>query len=403
MCERAGPRRPAAAERQAAAAERQRLRRRSDGLRRRSDGLRRRRDRLRPRRDRLRGDERQRRDDRCPHVWRRVDRRGRTGKWPQRGQHVGRISEPIFGSLGQRRAQHRRHAGVHVVRELFQARGRLLEVLSEVVGEGRSLERRPPRQHHEQRDAQRIQVGSTVERLAAQLLGGHIGGRADQAAGTRQRRQLDVFGDAEVHDLQPPTRRDHQIRGLDVAVHDAARPRRVESFEHLAAHVGGARRRVAPLALQPVGDGQPLDPLHDDEGHSLQVASLVEQADDVRIGQAAHRGSFLLEALDDAWLGLQMWMQTLDGDRYVGGRVATVVDAGETARGDRLVNAVLADLAAKCLLGHYQRPTLAGAFAQKVDPPGRVPTTWWSLRRARAGRTCTPAGRLGCDRQAAAS
>jgi hypothetical protein len=87
----------------------------------------------------------------------------------------------------------------------------------------------------------------------------------------------------EVHDAHLVVAPDHDVVGLEIAVHQPllvrgrqAPPRR---HEHLQDLLPAALR-----CLQPVGDGVPIDELHRDE-HLLGKRTDVEHNDDVRVRQ----------------------------------------------------------------------------------------------------------------------
>ena len=86
------------------------------------------------------------------------------------------------------------------------------------------VERGLERQQLVERGAQRIDVGAMVEHhaRAERLLGAHVAERAQQVAGHRQVRPGFDAGQAEVGEPQAAALVDQQIRGLDVAMHDAA-------------------------------------------------------------------------------------------------------------------------------------------------------------------------------------
>ena len=129
-------------------------------------------------------------DARVVTVWRRRRACGapwRTASRSQRGEHLRRACEALVGLLGQRPAQHLPNRGSTSAERSSRRGGCLLEVLSKIVGERGALERRLADQHRVQRHAQRVQVRAAVERLAAQLLGRHVRGRANQAARSRPR------------------------------------------------------------------------------------------------------------------------------------------------------------------------------------------------------------------------
>ena len=73
--------------------------------------------------------------------------------------------------------------------------------------------------------------------------------------------------------------RDEQVRGLDVAVDDAAAMRRVERVGDLPREVEDPRRPASGPALDEAADREPFEPLHRDERLSVVLAELVDGAD----------------------------------------------------------------------------------------------------------------------------
>ena len=150
---------------------------------------------------------------------------------------------------GQRRPVRlaRQHRGQHVAHRL-------------------AAEKAPPRQHLEEHDAERPDVGALVHRLAARLLRRHVGGGAEDEAGrgagaargwataTGRRRTLPGalagpgLGEAEVEHLDLAVRCHLHVRGLEVAVDDALLVRLFERLGDLLARSRAPRRRAPARA-----------------------------------------------------------------------------------------------------------------------------------------------------------
>ena len=99
--------------------------------------------------------------------------------------------------------------------------------------------RRPAGQHREQHAAEAIQIALRRDRAAVGLLGGHVFGRADQAAGRRQPRVAEQPRDAEIGQLQIVVGRQQQIGRLEIAMDDAVVVRMLQSPGELDAEAGG--------------------------------------------------------------------------------------------------------------------------------------------------------------------
>ena len=117
------------------------------------------------------------------------------------------------------------------------------------VGVGLAEERHPTGEALVEHEAERVEVGATVELAAAHLLGRQVLGGAHHhvVAGEVVVGGLEALGDAEVGEQHPAVGRDEDVAGLDVAVHEAG-----------AVGVRRARRRrTAPMWIVSSG----LEPL----------------------------------------------------------------------------------------------------------------------------------------------
>ncbi len=96
-----------------------------------------------------------------------------------------------------------------------------------------------PRQHLEEDQPKGEDVGAGIDRLPAQLLGRHVGGRAHRLAGGRDPRQGlgigggEALGHAEVHHLDVTIGGQHHVGRLKVAVDEAAVVRDAEGLGDL--------------------------------------------------------------------------------------------------------------------------------------------------------------------------
>src|SRR4029450_1121045 len=75
---------------------------------------------------------------------------------------------------------------------------------------GGSLQGMMPEDHLAQHDAPRIDVRARGDRPTEQLLGGHVRGRTEQEAGTREARNIGALdlSDSEIEDLDASVRLD---------------------------------------------------------------------------------------------------------------------------------------------------------------------------------------------------
>src|SRR5688572_11165418 len=196
------------------------------------------------------------------------------------------------------------------------------------VAGGRALERAPPAQALEEHAPQRPQIGAPVDVLPANLLGTHVGRRAEDQAGLAQqgavRPALQRLRQAEVEDLDAALRRDSDVRRLEIAVDDPRLVRGFEAGRDLAADVERLvdRRGTARHAL-----GQVLA-RHELEREIQRVAVSVETVDlpDVRMIERSEDLGLALEPAQAVHVGSEGIGQELEGDFALEARVPRAVD-----------------------------------------------------------------------------
>jgi hypothetical protein len=114
-----------------------------------------------------------------------------------------------------------------------QRRGSLTEKLLEDDCRGRAFEGELTRGHRVEDDAERPEVGTSVDGVAASLLGRHVGYRSHSGTGGGEHRLGDtgclcvlgafvVLGESEVENFGVTTAGDENVFGFDVAMHDPA-------------------------------------------------------------------------------------------------------------------------------------------------------------------------------------
>jgi hypothetical protein len=150
-----------------------------------------------------------------------------------------------------------------------------------------AAERPPAGEHLVDHHPQRPEVGRRPRALAAQLLGGHVGGGADGDPLLGDGGGVHPAGEAEVEQLHPAVRQHHHVLRLEVAVHDAGRVRGGEGGGELAGDRGGVGDREAAVrrAGEELGEGGAVVVGHDEEARPLVLAGLVDGAD-VRMVEA---------------------------------------------------------------------------------------------------------------------
>src|SRR5205814_5833318 len=105
--------------------------------------------------------------------------------------------------------------------------------------------------------------------------------------------------------------------------------------------VGGLRERQRAVGGDALGDGLPVNELHDDAGLACDLAEVVERGD-VRVLEAGLYARLVVEALDEA-ARLRGLRQNLDRGDAPDLRVHRAVDLSHPARAEEIHDAVLAD------------------------------------------------------------
>ena len=184
---------------------------------------------------------------------------------------------------------HGREQGSEVARQAAGYRGPAVEP------GGRGLDHRPgvlapPGEGFEQHEPERVDVNGGVDRLAPHLLGRQIGGGARNRARCGGDRAVERAGDPEIGEAGFAAVVEQDVRGLDVAVDEAAR-----------VDVGQCGREPGAQA-QDVGGGQgsfveargergPVDQVGDEIGAAVRagLGAAVVQRDQPGMAQRAQR------------------------------------------------------------------------------------------------------------------
>ena len=156
----------------------------------------------------------------------------------------------------------------------------------------------------------------------ADLLGRHVVRRAHDDRGRRELLRV-VFdlGDAEIehleHDAAARLTRHEQVRGLEIAVHDAERVRLGEGEagveDGLHGVVGGER----PAGLEHALEVLSFEVLHDHEGLAGVERADVEHPGDVLALDDRRRARLTLEPLGDIRVGRDLAAQELERDGLI--------------------------------------------------------------------------------------
>ena len=198
-----------------------------------------------------------------------------------------------------------------------------------VVG---ARERRAARHELVQHDAEAVAIRSPVNSEPARLFGRHVRDRADDHARARldrrrHRRHRIRRGprgpregrDAEVEDLDVAIGPEHQVVGLDVAMHDRCGMRGRKRRRRLDRDVENFAKRQR-TALQPFAHGLALDELRHQEPRSVVIADLVNGQDVGMIERGSGAG-FVQEPAHALRISRELRPQHLERDRPPQGRI----------------------------------------------------------------------------------
>ncbi len=217
----------------------------------------------------------------------------------------------------------------------------------EQIGDGLAGEESAPGQHLPEHDAERPEVGAAVERPAARLLGGHVGGGAEDdpldGAVARDRGRvgeiargrllLPGLGEPEVEHLDGAVGPEPDVGRLQVAVEDALVVRGGERGGDLRRDrrdlVG--RDRAAP---DPLVEPLALDQLHDQRKMAVERLE-PEQRGDVRMVERGEQPRLALEAGAPLGVGRERLGQQLQRHLAPEPRVAGAVDLAHAATAEQ--------------------------------------------------------------------
>ena len=152
--------------------------------------------------------------------------------------------------------------------------------------------------------------------------------------------------DAEVHDLDRAGAGDHDVRRLDVAVHDPVAVAEVQGAAHLGDDLHGAPRRQPSLGLEDVAQRPALDVLHHDVRHlgvavraTVVLAGVVDRHDR-RVVQAGRGLRLATEPVQERRVAREVGAQHLDRDIAAETHVAPAMHLGHAAVADELAELV---------------------------------------------------------------
>ena len=194
--------------------------------------------------------------------------------------------------------------------------------------------------------AERVDVGAAVDRLAVDLLGGEVGGRAHGSALARRDALLvESPGQPEVGEIDMLVRVEQHIGGLDVAMDEAARVRRIQSVRDLAADGERAGRLERALRAEQRAQVGSLDVAHRQVEAPVDVARVVDRHH-VRVLERHCELRLAREARTEALIQRELGRHQLQRDRPFQPQVVGAVDDAHPATADQLVDPIADELGA---------------------------------------------------------
>ena len=195
------------------------------------------------------------------------------------------------------------------------------------------------------------------------------------------------FRQAEIEDLGLPALGDEDIRRLDVAVHNSAGVRRIESVRDLDPQFEQLFS-LQRTALDHVFQGRALQIFHGDESFPVLLADVVDGAD-IGMVQGGSRLGFALEAAEGLRIFGDVIGQKLQRDEAVQSGVFSFVDHAHPATAEFLNDAVVGD----GLADHLGDAWLSGRFILRTR---LRPVNEWQLwqEHVELGTLCRERGIL---------
>ncbi len=181
-------------------------------------------------------------------------------------------------------------------------------------------------------ETERVEVGTTVELLAADLLGRQVLGRAHHDVVAREvcLGGLQTLGDTEVGQQHPAVGGHHDVAGLDVAVDEARFMGVVERGGDARADVAGEFGAQPLLGVEYLAQALAFDQLHHDRLAPVLFEHVVD-GDDVRVVEAGRRDRFATEPFGDDGIGGERRLEPLDRHLAIECEVDRQPDLGHAA------------------------------------------------------------------------
>ena len=227
-------------------------------------------------------------------------------------------------------------------------------------------ERLPARQHLEEHDAKRPQIGARI-RLAADLLGRHVRHRPEKRTGGAEA-LVARFRQPEVQDFHRPVREQHDVARLQVPMHDAGGVRALQPPRDLPRDVEGSAHGERPILIEARLERFPRIERHRQEQPPVfRLPHLVERAE-VRMIERGDRARFPEETRPGGSIGVWFGGKELQRHHPAQARVLGAVDDAHAAGAERLQHAEVRDRAPGQAQGIERRPA-----CEKRSFEGREP------------------------------
>jgi hypothetical protein len=186
--------------------------------------------------------------------------------------------------------------------------------------------------HLEEHETEAVHVGSGRRGLPAQLLWGHVVGRA-----VRPRRcepRGDVSSDAEVREIGVPVLVEQDVGGLDITVHDTLSVRGGQRSADMIGDAERALERYRP-ARERVAQAAATQEPHDQEG-AIGFSPVVVEGDDPWVLETSNQLGLCLEAADELRVVGKRRANHLDGDLATDLRLDRPMDDAERSLAEAL-------------------------------------------------------------------
>ena len=278
------------------------------------------------------------------------------------------------------------------------------------------VERHAAREQLEEHDAEREEVRPVIDGPPERLLRRHVGHGPDDHARDRHLRLRVTrglgalgpheLGEAEVEHLDEPALGPHQVRALDVAVHDPAGVRLVQRIGDLQADLDDLADRQRPFR-----DARrqqfALDILHHDEVGAARLADVVGDGD-VRRAEQRGRARLVQQARPAFGIRLEVRRQEFQGDRTAETDILRTIHFAHAAGAKALADAIVLNGRTNqrvhgmswepCDSSVAGNPYLTTRAPNRTFPAaeGAIPSKEWACRpaRTRSGLELRPQPRL---------